>query len=85
MEFYAEWCGPCKRIKPQIEQLSRNHQDVVFLAVDVEQHSGLAEKYNVQAMPTFIFIFRNNQVAAVVGADVSTKQIEAQIVKYKIK
>ena len=77
VDFHAEWCGPCKRIKPQIEQFSQTHHNVIFLAVDVDQQSSLAEKYSVEAMPTFIFIKQNNQVATVVGANV--KKIQEQI------
>ena len=81
VDFHAEWCGPCKRIKPQIEQFSQKYTRVIFLAVDVDQHSGLAEKYNVEAMPTFIFIANKNQFASVVGANV--KKIEEQIASFK--
>ena len=49
-------CGPCKVIAPQIEAMSKEMADVVFLKVDVDENEDAAQEYNISAMPTFIFI-----------------------------
>lgn len=69
VDFFAEWCGPCKAIAPVLDQLSNRYNSVKFIKVDVDQLQDLARKYQVNAMPTFKF-FKNGQVIdEVVGAD----------------
>jgi len=68
IDFYATWCGPCKRISPFFDTLSNEHPNVVFLRVDVDQAGDAAQEYGVEAMPTFKFI-KNGQIAdELVGA-----------------
>jgi thioredoxin 1 len=55
--FTAHWCGPCKRIGPEFERLTRMHAAVTGLKVDVEEaDKDLLEHFQVEAMPTFVFI-----------------------------
>ena len=55
--YYVNFrCGPCKVIAPQIEAMSKEMADVVFLKVDVDENEDAAQEYNISAMPTFIFI-----------------------------
>lgn len=63
MDFYAEWCGPCKMTAPIIEQLAVEQKDVTFYKVDVDQNSELASQYSVFSIPTFV-IFKDGQIAA---------------------
>uniref|UniRef100_M3XI97 Thioredoxin domain-containing protein n=1 Tax=Latimeria chalumnae TaxID=7897 RepID=M3XI97_LATCH len=56
IDFYAEWCGPCKKIQPQYEELSKVHKDVLFLSVDVDEAQDLVQECEIKAMPTFIFM-----------------------------
>ncbi|XP_008470376.1 thioredoxin-like protein 1 [Diaphorina citri] len=58
VDFTASWCGPCQRIAPVFEQLSRKYPNAAFFKVDVDQNQDLAAAQGVSAMPTFIF-FRN--------------------------
>ena len=62
IDFYATWCGPCKMIAPQIEEMSKSMSDVVFLKVDVDEAEDVAAEFNITAMPTFIFIKGGNKV-----------------------
>src|SRR3990167_5241439 len=63
VDFYADWCGPCKMTTPIIEELSENKQykDVSFVKVDVDKEQELASKYNILSIPTFV-IFKNGKV-----------------------
>lgn len=63
VDFYAEWCGPCKMTAPIIEQLAAEQKDVIFYKVDVDQNSELASQYSVFSIPTFV-IFKDGQIAA---------------------
>ncbi|MCH0629220.1 thioredoxin [Kocuria palustris] len=69
VDFFAEWCGPCKAIAPVLDQLSNRYNSVKFIKVDVDQLTDLARKYEVNAMPTFKFIKNGKVVDEVVGAD----------------
>ena len=76
VDFYAQWCGPCKRIAPQIHKFSETYSHVTFLKVDVDVCQSLSEKYNVRSMPTFL-IFKvgiSKPGEPIVGAD--AKKIE---------
>lgn len=68
VDFYADWCGPCKMVSPIIEELSQEMKDVSFVKVNVDNDSDLAGQYNVSSIPTFI-IFKDGQpVSQFVGA-----------------
>nr|XP_033320761.1 thioredoxin-2-like isoform X1 [Megalopta genalis] len=56
VDFFATWCGPCKSIAPKLQELSEQMTDVIFLKVDVDEFPDLAAEYNINSMPTFIFI-----------------------------
>tara|TARA_R110002020_G_scaffold441478_2_gene652259 strand:+ start:2794 stop:3054 length:261 start_codon:yes stop_codon:yes gene_type:complete len=55
MKFGASWCGPCRMIKPIITQVAREHTDVEFVDVDIDENPDLAKEYNIASVPTMIF------------------------------
>ena len=70
VDFYADWCGPCKQIAPKFEQLSTKFPSVNFVKVNVDEAKEIASKYSVRAMPTFLFFKNGTKVNEVVGADI---------------
>merc|ERR1712243_329195 len=72
VNFSATWCGPCKRMAPIFEAMSsRFFHRVVFLTVDVDDCEDVAERYEISAMPTFLFIKNKAMVVpALQGANV---------------
>ena len=62
IDFYADWCEPCKKLTPHLEELEEKHNDIVFLKVNIENDdcNKLSELYDVTSLPTLIFI--NNKV-----------------------
>ena len=77
VDFFAEWCGPCKAMAPALEQVaSEMAGKVKVVKVDVDQNPGITAKYQIRAMPT-LMIFKGGQVAAQhVGALVQKKKLE---------
>lgn len=64
VDFWAEWCGPCKAIAPGLEEISETLKGKVTIAkLDVDTNQQVAQRYNISAIPTLI-IFKNGQVAA---------------------
>ena len=54
VDFYADWCGPCKMISPIVDEISFERSDVSVCKVNVDENTTLAEKYNVMNIPTLI-------------------------------
>jgi|SRR5215469_5555412 len=74
VDFWADWCGPCKIAEPEVERTAANLAGrALVLKVDTEQYPQLAARYNVRGIPNFV-VFRNGklvkQQAGVVGHDV---------------
>jgi thioredoxin 1 len=66
--FTADWCGPCKKVRPIVEELSRDQADVKFQIIDVDSEGELTRKFDVKSIPTFIRIEDGKEVARVTGA-----------------
>jgi thioredoxin 1 len=58
IDFWAEWCGPCRRFAPVFEQASQQHSDITFAKVDTEDQRELAARYGVTSIPTLV-IYRD--------------------------
>ena len=69
IDFFATWCGPCKKIAPAFEKLAEVYPSIVFLKVDVDESPELVDKYEIQAMPTFLFMKNGVVVKRIEGAD----------------
>jgi thioredoxin 1 len=68
VDFWAEWCGPCKMIAPLLDQIAEEAEGKVKIGkVDVDKNSGLAGQYNIRAIPTLIIFKDGQQVEEVVG------------------
>ncbi|NLC42554.1 MAG: thioredoxin, partial [Erysipelothrix sp.] len=68
VDFYADWCGPCKMVAPVLEEVEADYGDklsVVKVDVDVEQ--SLAQRFGVQSIPTLIVFKDGKQVASTLG------------------
>jgi thioredoxin 1 len=77
VDFFAEWCGPCKAMAPALEQVSQEMAGKVkVVKIDVDQNPEITQKYRIQAMPT-LMVFKDGKVAAQqVGALVQKKKLE---------
>ena len=70
VDFFANWCGPCKMIAPYLEELADEFKDKVTVAkLDVDQNNESASKYGVRGIPTLILFENGQQKETIVGAD----------------
>src|SRR5262245_46107900 len=63
VDFWAEWCPPCRALAPAIEALAGERPEVVVGKLDVDRHPAVAERFGVQSIPT-VLVFRNGQLSA---------------------
>ena len=62
VDFYADWCGPCKAMEPVVKEVAQNTQGKIrIVKVNIDKQVQIAQAYNVNAVPTFIF-FKNGRV-----------------------
>ena len=60
VDFFANWCGPCKMLAPVLEEVSNEHADIKFLKVDTDEFSILAQRYGIMSIPT-VKVFENGK------------------------
>lgn len=70
VDFFADWCGPCKTLKKSLNDISMTHRDAKFYSINVDHFHGIANEYSISALPTLVFFRRGTEVARVTGADV---------------
>lgn len=69
IDFYADWCGPCKIMAPIFEELEKTYADKIeFKKVDVEAEGDTAEKFNVESIPTFVLLKDEKEISRKTGA-----------------
>jgi thioredoxin-like negative regulator of GroEL len=66
--FTADWCQPCKRTRPIVEDLSREQTAAMFQVIDVDDNSSLANKFMIQSIPTFILFENGIEKNRITGA-----------------
>ena len=69
IDFYADWCGPCKAIAPVLEELAKEYDGQIYIyKVDTEQEQELAGVFGIQSIPTILFIPMNDKPQITQGA-----------------
>jgi len=77
LDFWAEWCGPCKMIAPILEEVSRDYDGRLQVAkINVDEHQSTSLKFSVRGIPTLI-LFKNGAVAAQKVGALSKSQLTA--------
>jgi len=75
VDFWAEWCGPCKMIAPLLDEIAREKADAVKVAkVNVDENQSLSLKYNIRAIPALL-LFKNGQLRDQVTGVTSKKDL----------
>ncbi|XP_055294819.1 thioredoxin-2-like [Sitodiplosis mosellana] len=80
VEFFAQWCGPCKVITPALNKLAQKYDNVIMLKMNVDENIELAARFKVTSMPTFVFLRNSETQEYFAGADL--RRVEKTIVKF---
>lgn len=67
VDFYSDWCVPCKVIVPIIEKLEKEFPDIKFFKVDIKELPDLAESFDIKSMPTLVVLYNNQEMERIVG------------------
>lgn len=79
VDFWAEWCGPCRMISPIIEELSNDYNGQAnFAKVNVDHNPEVSMKYNIRSIPTILF-FKNGEVVDKVVGAVPKSRLEERV------
>jgi thioredoxin 1 len=79
VDFWAEWCGPCKMIAPLLDEIAREKATSVKVAkVNVDENQSLSSKYNIRAIPSLLF-FKNGQLRDQITGMTSKKDLLGRI------
>jgi thioredoxin 1 len=67
MDFYADWCGPCKQLIPTLEKVSEEQKNVVFCKINVDQNEELSKSYGIRSIPTLKYVKNKEVVKTTLG------------------
>ena len=68
VDFYADWCGPCRMVSPIVDEIAEERGDITVGKVNVDDENALAMKYGVMSIPTLIVFKEGKETARIVGA-----------------
>jgi len=68
VDFYADWCGPCRMLSPVIDEIAEERPDITVGKINVDNENALAMKYGVMSIPTLIIFKDGKETARIVGA-----------------
>lgn len=67
VDFYADWCGPCKMVSPIVDEIANERSDITVGKVNVDENNALAVKYGVVSIPTLIVFKDGKEHARIIG------------------
>ncbi len=77
IDFWAEWCGPCRMVAPIVEELSDEYNGKVkFGKLDVDSNSGTAARYGIRSIPTLLIFKDGDEVARLIGAKPKNQMVK---------
>ena len=66
IDFFADWCGPCKMLGPVVEEVSKDYPEIQFAKVNVDDNMDLAERFQIMSIPQ-IYMFKDGEVIGKFG------------------
>ena len=81
VDFWAEWCGPCRQMGPILSQIAAERDDVIIAKVNVDANGALASTFGINAIPAMLLFVNGERAASIVGAR-PKEQLIAQIQPY---
>jgi len=67
LDFYADWCGPCKKLGPIFEKLSDEYPNITFIKIDTDKAEELAKKYQISALPSVLYLNDGEVISIIKG------------------
>lgn len=67
LDFYADWCGPCKALAPTLERFASENPHVTVGKINVDENSNVAQEFGIRGIPTLVFLRDGQEVARLVG------------------
>lgn len=67
VDFYADWCGPCKMLAPILEEISEEREDIAVKKVNIDECNNLAVKYSIFSIPTMIVFQNGKETVRMIG------------------
>ena len=69
IDFYADWCSPCKLMNPILDELEKEYPDLKIVKINVDEDSAMVQQYNISSVPTYILLKEDGEIVSfVVGA-----------------
>lgn len=68
IDFYADWCGPCRMVSPLVEEIAEENPDIKVCKVNVDSEPELAEKFDVASIPTLVAMRNSEEIDRTIGA-----------------
>ena len=68
IDFYADWCGPCRMMSPIVDEIADEREDVVVCKINVDEEPELAQRFDVMSIPTLVILKDSKELARSVGA-----------------
>lgn len=82
IDFYADWCGPCKTLGPILDQLSNDYKNAVIAKVNVDDNQNLAAKFGIRSIPTLL-VFKDGELVETLGGVHTGSQLEQKLKTYE--
>jgi thioredoxin 1 len=79
--FTADWCNPCKKTRPIVEELNREQIMAKFFIIDVDSEIEMAQDFEIKSVPTFVVMKDNKEIHRVTGA--KTRQQLEELIRYE--
>lgn len=67
VDFYADWCGPCKMLSPVVDEVAQENEDIKVVKINVDEAQNVAMKYNIMSIPTLVVIKNGQEISRSVG------------------
>ena len=74
--FTADWCQPCKKVKPIVEELNREYAPGMFQMIDVDIEKEMAKSFELKSVPTFVLFENGNEIKRLTGAQTKQSLLE---------
>lgn len=77
IDFYADWCGPCRALSPILEEMDGKYPGITFAKLDIDEASGIATEYGVMSIPAIIIFRDGKEIKRIVGLNPKEEYIKA--------